>query len=101
MGGEEFALVLPGCDVAESLSIANKLCRSLASAALLVSGRTVSITASFGVATISARDTSLFHVIVRSDKAFFKSKRGGRNRVKLDPSKIIVMQKRSLTRNTA
>lgn len=101
MGGEEFALVLPGCDIAESLRIANKLCRSLESAVLKVLGRTVRMTASFGVATISGKDSCLGDVMVRADKALFKSKRGGRNRVELDSSQIIVLQKGSLTRDTA
>jgi diguanylate cyclase (GGDEF)-like protein len=101
LGGEEFAIVLPGCDVAESLSVANKLCRLLESTILDVPGQSVSVTASFGVATISDRDSSLSDVIVRADKALFRSKRAGRNRVELDSSQVILLSKGSLTRDSA
>ena len=91
MGGEEFALVLPGTDINESLRIANELCHSLESATFEVEGQSISMTASFGIAAISDKDTCLTDLIIRSDKALYKSKRAGRNRVELDSSQLMLL----------
>ena len=101
MGGEEFALVLPGSDISESLRIANELCQFLEGAALEFEGQSISMTASFGVATISDKDTCLTDVIIRADKALYKSKRAGRNRVNLDSSQIMLLPDGSLKRKSA
>jgi diguanylate cyclase (GGDEF)-like protein len=47
------------------------------------------MTASFGVAAISEKDTSLTDVIVRADRALYRSKRAGRNRVDLESSQLM------------
>ena len=49
----------------------------------------VVMTASFGVAAISEKDTCLTDVIVRADRALYRSKRAGRNRVDLESSQMI------------
>lgn len=89
MGGEEFALVLPGTQLEETMAIADGLCARMATARLVVDGRQVDMTASFGVATISTKDTCLTDVIVRADRALYRSKRAGRNRVDLESSQLM------------
>ena len=44
------------------------------------------MTASFGVASLSADDKTMADVIVRADSALYRSKREGRNRVELETS---------------
>ncbi|MCZ6664769.1 MAG: GGDEF domain-containing protein [Gammaproteobacteria bacterium] len=83
MGGEEFLLVLPGADLAAAIKIADDLCARVARTPMAAEGETLTITASFGVATISRKDTCLTDIIVRADKALYRSKRAGRNRVDL------------------
>ena len=90
MGGEEFALVLPGTELAETMAIADELCIRMASSPLVVDRRNVEMTASFGVATISDKDTCLTDVIVRADRALYRSKRAGRNRVDLESSQLML-----------
>ncbi len=89
VGGEEFALVLPGTGLADALQIAEELCRRVGSTPLIVDGECLPMTASFGVATISEKDTCLTDVVVRADRALYRSKREGRNRVDLESSQVL------------
>jgi diguanylate cyclase (GGDEF)-like protein len=89
IGGEEFVLALPGTDIAEATLIADELCMRLAVSPLVVDGRTVDMTASFGVASISDKDTCLADVVVKADRALYRSKRAGRNRVDLESSQML------------
>ena len=89
MGGEEFALVLPGADLKECNRIAENLCQRLAGSPLNLGDEALAMTASFGVATLSARDTCLTDAIVRADRALYRSKRAGRNRVDLESSQMM------------
>jgi diguanylate cyclase (GGDEF)-like protein len=90
MGGEEFAIVLPGTGLEESIRIAEELCQLLEEAPMIVDGESVSMTASFGVATLSLNDTCLNDAFLRADRALYRSKRAGRNRVDLESSQKIL-----------
>jgi PleD family two-component response regulator len=48
------------------------------------------MTASFGVATLSRKDTCMSDAIVRVDRALYKSKRDGRNRIDLESSQMLL-----------
>ncbi len=89
MGGEEFALILPGVELEKCMEIADGLCEQLATTPLVVDGRAVDMTASFGVAMIAERDSTLTDIIVRADRALYRSKRSGRNRVDLESSQFM------------
>ena len=56
---------------------------------LVVDGQKLPMTASFGVATLSGDDTCLTDAIVRADRALYRSKREGRNRVDLESSQVL------------
>jgi diguanylate cyclase (GGDEF)-like protein len=86
IGGEEFALVLPGTQLQETIHIAEDLCQRLEETSLETSKGKLQMTASFGVATISVRDTCLSDTIIRADTALYRSKKAGRNRVDLESS---------------
>lgn len=89
IGGEEFALVLPGTELPDALNIADDLCSKLADNELDLDGNRVAMTASFGVAAISDKDTCLTDVVVRADRALYRSKRAGRNQVDLESSQMM------------
>ncbi|MGI9271824.1 MAG: GGDEF domain-containing protein [Woeseiaceae bacterium] len=89
IGGEEFSLVLPGTDIVEATEIADELCTRMAASPMLHDDREVIMTASFGVAGIADGDTCLSDVIVKADRALYRSKRAGRNRVDLESSQMM------------
>lgn len=89
VGGEEFAIILPGTKLKDAMQIADDLCLRLESSPFEVDGVSHVMTASFGVASLSSKDTCLSDVIVRADRALYRSKRAGRNRVDLESSQFM------------
>lgn len=80
-GGEEFALLLPGTSPAQAVLLAEALRRELAELSLEVDGKRFGITASFGVAGNLPDDSSVDTGLNRADKALYRAKAEGRNRV--------------------
>ncbi|MBN9022066.1 MAG: diguanylate cyclase, partial [Rhizobiales bacterium] len=78
LGGEEFALLLPGVPEAGAAVAAERLRRSLSEASVLDAFR---ITASFGVSEILASDAGIDDALARADAALYAAKQTGRNRV--------------------
>ena len=89
MGGEEFALILPGSSLENAMRIADVLRERVEIAPLGYKGKPLKMTASFGVATLSDSDDSMREVLVRADTALYRSKKGGRNRVELESSQVL------------
>lgn len=80
-GGEEFLLCLPETDLAEAEQLLNRIRESLSESAIeLPDGKTIRITASFGVTPLNAGE-SISDVIERADHALLCAKSRGRNRV--------------------
>lgn len=76
-GGEEFAIILPDTNCAGSLVVAEQLRRAIEDA----SWEDRAITASIGVATMSAEVSSAEALVEFADRALYRSKQAGRNRV--------------------
>ena len=89
IGGEEFALILPGSTLESAIKVADVLRGRVEIAPLTYKGTSIPMTASFGVATLSSADKSMADVIVRADTALYRSKRDGRNRVELESSQML------------
>jgi diguanylate cyclase (GGDEF)-like protein/PAS domain S-box-containing protein len=78
-GGEEFAVVCPGCDLTIATQRAEFIRREFANTQHeALGGRQV--TASFGVTSLQPGDTPA-KMISRADKALYQAKDGGRNAV--------------------
>jgi diguanylate cyclase (GGDEF)-like protein len=90
MGGEEFALVLPGVELRDAMKFADDLCAKIEASPFQIDDAAMPMTASFGVATISDKDTCMADVVVRADRALYRSKRAGRNRVDLESSQLML-----------
>jgi len=81
-GGEEFVVCLPGADECEARLVAKRMRKRVEEMRIIVSnGPAIQITASFGVACFSGSDDSMDSLILRADKAMYRAKREGRNRV--------------------
>jgi diguanylate cyclase (GGDEF)-like protein/PAS domain S-box-containing protein len=83
MGGEEFAVILPGTDLAAARTVAERLRELVAKTPLVQDEKTVSLTVSIGVATIDPRDSETDQSLIRADKALYRAKENGRNRVEM------------------
>lgn len=82
MGGEEFAILLPQTDVEDAGQIAERIRAIMeATPVKLDSGELIHYTISVGFAMMDERDTLIESVLNRADKALYKAKNSGRNRV--------------------
>ena len=80
IGGEEFLVLLPGTTAEGALSVASRLCSSLAAQSVLVDGSTIACTVSAGVPAMEAGVEDLAALIKRADAALYAAKSAGRNR---------------------
>lgn len=81
-GGEEFLIILPGASLRNATKKAKHICKSLAETHYAINdkGDTLKVTVSIGVAAMNKNDTS-GKIIERADKALYRAKREGKNRV--------------------
>lgn len=79
-GGEEFLLVMPGCDLATTVRRANVIREFIADTPVHTPLKTTSVTVSMGVA-VADPTTSSESLLRRADVALYQAKRNGRNRV--------------------
>ncbi|WP_348533120.1 diguanylate cyclase [Halomonas sp. 11-S5] len=80
-GGDEFAVLLPSCDVDQARRIAESLRGAVAGLSVIHEGREFRVTMSVGVTTLLAGDTDIQEVIGRADAASYEAKRRGRDGV--------------------
>lgn len=76
--GEEFAVLLPDTPQAAACDIAERLRAAIAQVNVSAEHR---VTASIGVACASANDTELDTLLSGADKAMYRAKATGRDRV--------------------
>lgn len=85
LGGEEFAVLLPNANATAAREIAERLRKRVGEMRVRVGADTITVTASFGVATYNAGAGDWKEVFDRADKALYAAKRYGRDRVELAP----------------
>jgi diguanylate cyclase (GGDEF)-like protein len=86
-GGEEFVALLPGIDASDAGHAAERLRRRIESLAVPLPGgdRTLSVSASIGVALCPDHGDSLDDVLRAADHAMYQAKQAGRNTVRAAP----------------
>jgi two-component system cell cycle response regulator len=86
LGGEEFVVIMPDCDLAKAYHVGERLRQCIAAAPFDADGRigTLQVTASVGVAAIESADDIPDLMLKRADQALYCAKRDGRNRVVAD-----------------
>lgn len=80
-GGDEFAVLLPGCTPGRAVTIAESLRASIAASSIEAEGRQWQVTASIGVSHFSEGDVTIDDVLNRADAASYRAKQSGRNKV--------------------
>ena len=81
VGGEEFAVLLPGTGTAEAVEIAERLRARVSEAPISVPGGSVAVTVSLGCATLQGEDEEPVALLARADAKLYEAKIAGRNRV--------------------
>jgi diguanylate cyclase (GGDEF)-like protein len=87
-GGEEFLLVIPGCDLATTVRRANQIRELIASHAIRTPRGATTVTVSMGV-TVTESSTNSELLLRSADEALYQAKRNGRNRVEQTISRAI------------
>jgi two-component system, cell cycle response regulator len=81
-GGEEFLILLPGCDEQACYKQADRLRKQLADSRMSLNGVAIQVTASFGVTTaLPGEPWTSDGLIRKADEALYLAKGQGRNRV--------------------
>ena len=84
IGGEEFATLLPDTNLDGAAYLAERLRRAIAGNKLSLSSGEVRCTISIGVATLRSTDNCIEDCLLRADKAMYRAKENGRNRVEIE-----------------
>jgi two-component system, cell cycle response regulator len=85
-GGEEFVVVMPDTAGDMALSVAERLCQRIAAEPFPISeapGK-LDVTVSIGLADFAGPGDNAEEMLKRADRAMYRAKHGGRNRVEAD-----------------
>jgi two-component system cell cycle response regulator len=80
-GGEEFVVLLPNTNLKQGFEIAERLRKMIEKHDFIYDGQKLPVTASIGIADYRQGIENGTDLIIRSDKAVYQSKKGGRNQV--------------------
>ncbi|MFP5390329.1 MAG: diguanylate cyclase [Gammaproteobacteria bacterium] len=79
LGGEEFAVLLPGATLDAANSYAERLRENVAATPLREFDQAIGITVSVGIAALEPGEPSADAALVRADRALYRAKEAGRN----------------------
>jgi len=82
-GGDEFVILLPETDAGSAAGLAERLRAGVEGMSGETRGGANGVTVSIGVAQFDPADMSLDQLMAEADRALYRAKSGGRNRVEL------------------
>lgn len=85
LGGEEFAALLPGTDAAGAVQLAERLRQAVAERPADIEAGSLAYTVSVGVTWFAPSDSNADAILARADRALYRAKDHGRNRVEMEP----------------
>jgi len=85
IGGEEFIVVMPGCDSINAISHAERIRAVIQNMVVDTNEAHITVTASLGV-SVGGTETSAWGMVRAADEALYRAKHEGRNRVEFEPS---------------
>ena len=83
LGGEEFAILLPGTDRAGAQLFAERFRRQVADTPAQTARGAIPVTVSIGIAELGPADPDPDGPLARADAALYRAKQAGRNRVEV------------------
>jgi len=82
-GGEEFLVVLPGCDRGQTQNTAERIRSEIGGSPVLAAGAKISFTASIGATVAVGGSGSPAEILAAADTALYEAKNAGRDRTVL------------------
>ncbi len=82
-GGEEFLVVLPGCDRGQTQNTAERIRSEIGGSPVLAAGAKISFTASIGATVADGGSCSPAEILAAADTALYEAKNAGRDRTVL------------------
>jgi diguanylate cyclase (GGDEF)-like protein len=83
LGGEEFAILLTDGNVDAAHMVITRLRKAIAASRIASIKGVVSVTASFGIATVDPAREELDAALIRADAALYEAKNAGRNCIRI------------------
>jgi diguanylate cyclase (GGDEF)-like protein len=91
IGGEEFACLLPHASRYGAAQVAERIRARVAGSPIAVGSSELTITVSIGVAASEGGARELADLVAAADKALYRAKANGRDRVELAPPRLVVV----------
>jgi diguanylate cyclase (GGDEF)-like protein len=85
LGGEEFGCLIPHASLKEGLDIAERIRAKTEATLLKVAENRIGVTVSIGVAVSAGPDQAFTTLMLSADRALYRAKTNGRNRVECVP----------------
>ncbi len=85
LGGEEFAIILPESTMNDALILAERIRTNIAAERFSYASEVFDVTVSIGLACYQPDDVAFERMLARADKALYRAKALGRNRIEVAP----------------
>jgi diguanylate cyclase (GGDEF)-like protein/PAS domain S-box-containing protein len=92
LGGEEFAIILPGTNAYDAILVAERLREFVANMEVTIPPNlSIKVTISIGISTLDNNFTNIDTLLNQADKALYEAKKTGRNKVCIHQTDLAVI----------